>query len=160
MSAEKPDSVELHDPASWDEWPGDTYVIIPCSGAKLDRSAPARQLYTGSLFRLALAAALNLTDAELVRVLSARHGLVGLDTELAPYDVRMGERGSVTVDQLRRQADELTPAPALVVLLTPAAYTAPALAVWPAAVVPLVGARGIGEMRGRLARIRDRELAA
>ena len=37
-------------------WQGITY-IIPCAGSKLDRPAPARDLYTGTMFRHTLNAA-------------------------------------------------------------------------------------------------------
>jgi hypothetical protein len=68
-------------------------VVIPCGGAKLDTAAPAAELYTGSAFREALAAALHQVDGDRSRVLilSALHGLVDLDTVLAPYDVKMGD---------------------------------------------------------------------
>jgi hypothetical protein len=83
-----------------------TYYVVPCGGHKLDRPAPARDLYTSSSFRLALAAAE--TDAEFsggtVLVLSALHGLVALDTVLAPYDTKMGDTGSVTPATVTAQA--------------------------------------------------------
>lgn len=78
-------------------------AVIPCSATKLDRPAPAAELYAASAyFRGALAAALAETDE--VYVLSARHGLVALDEVLAPYDVRMGDAGSVTELDLAAQA--------------------------------------------------------
>lgn len=72
-------------------------MVIPCGGAKLDSAAPAAELYTGSAFRGALAAALAEVDGDRSRVLilSALHGLVNLDTVLAPYDVKMGAAGSI-----------------------------------------------------------------
>ena len=67
------------------------WVVIPCGAGKTDYPAPAAELYTGSMFTLALAAARNLVDDDHILVLSARHGLVSLDTVLAPYDVKMGD---------------------------------------------------------------------
>lgn len=65
-----------------------TIALIGCSGSKLDRIAPARELYTGALFRLSVRYA-----EEVLRcpwgVLSARHGLVLPEALLAPYDDRL-----------------------------------------------------------------------
>jgi hypothetical protein len=91
-------------------YPGITYVV-PCCGEKLDRPAPARELYRGQMFRHTLerverAAAMDVEDGRPARVLilSALHGLIELDTVLAPYDLKMGKPGSVTVEQLTEQA--------------------------------------------------------
>lgn len=72
-------------------------MVIPCGGAKLDHAAPASELYIGSAFREALAAALHQVDGDRSRVfiLSALHGLVSLDTELEPYDVKMGDAAAI-----------------------------------------------------------------
>jgi hypothetical protein len=82
-----------------------TYVI-PCGGAKLDRPARARDLYTGSMFRHTLTAALALADGDDARVLilSAQYGLLDLDEFIAPYDQRMDQPGRVTTDVLTLQA--------------------------------------------------------
>lgn len=61
-----------------------TVVLIGCSGPKLDRAAPARDLYTSALFKKCVAYAEAL-GAEWA-VLSAKHGLVQPDQVLAPYD--------------------------------------------------------------------------
>jgi hypothetical protein len=145
-----------HDVAAWDEWPERTLVVVACSAAKLDRPAPARQLYTGTLFTLALRAARALVDDDWIRVMSARHGLVGLDVELAPYEQRMADEGAVSVRVMRAQAERLYPQPDAVVLLTPKAYTERGRLIWPAAACPLEGALGIGEIRQRLAVIARR----
>ncbi len=92
---------------------GITYVI-PCGGSKLDRPAPARELYTGSMFRHTLTVASRAAADDMasgrgparVLILSALHGLVELDTVLAPYDLKMGRPGSVDVATLMRQAEE------------------------------------------------------
>lgn len=62
--------------------------LISCSSAKLAHPAPARDLYCSPLFRLSLAYAQTTCTA--VYVLSALHGLVSLDTIIAPYNRRMG----------------------------------------------------------------------
>jgi hypothetical protein len=85
-----------------------TYVI-PCGGTKTDHAAPARDLYTGSMFRHTLNAALAMADGDDARVLilSARHGLVELDTVLAPYDQRMDAPGAIAADAVAAQAAAL-----------------------------------------------------
>jgi hypothetical protein len=88
------------------------YFIIPCGAAKTDEANAARDLYTGSAFRMALTAAIeeaaaterDLGQASKVMILSALHGLVDLDTVLDPYDVKMGDEGSVEAWVLAEQA--------------------------------------------------------
>lgn len=86
-----------------------TWVIIPCGAEKAAEASPARSLYTGGMFRLALQAAEALAAEEgaEVLVLSALHGLVTLDQVLAPYDCKMGDPGSVTPERLAEQAQAL-----------------------------------------------------
>jgi len=68
-------------------------ALIGCSKEKLDHAAPARELYTGQLFRAARAYAEATCDEWLI--LSAKHGLVGPDTVLEPYDTTLAELGAV-----------------------------------------------------------------
>lgn len=97
-----------------DEYPGITYVV-PCGGAKLDRPAPARELYTGSMFRHTFEHASRCAELDeaaglgpaRVLILSALHGLVDPDQVLEPYDLRMGQPGSVSVPTLAAQARAL-----------------------------------------------------
>lgn len=80
-----------------------TYFVVPCGAAKTSEPAAAADLYVGSAFRHVLAAAVaeaaattrDLGEECEVLILSALHGLVTLDTVLAPYDVKMGDAGSV-----------------------------------------------------------------
>lgn len=92
------------------QYQGITYVI-PCGAAKLDQPAPAGRLYTGQHFTHALTSVAALADqdraaglAARILVLSARHGLIGLDEIVAPYDLRLGEPGSVSTSTLTEQA--------------------------------------------------------
>lgn len=82
----------------------ETYVIIPCGGEKATEATEARNLYTSSTFRMALEAAEASADEVTVLVLSAKHGLITLDTVVAPYDTKMGQPGSVTADEVAAQA--------------------------------------------------------
>ncbi|MGO4417208.1 DUF6884 domain-containing protein [Streptomyces sp. MCAF7] len=131
-------------------------VVIPCSGPKLDRAAPAGQLYTGSLHTHARRTADALTaHGGTVLVLSALHGFLSLDQVIEPYDHTWQDAGSVTVEELRDQAAELGLVGADVVLLTPGQYTQRAIAVWPHARTPLAHL-GIGQQRSRLTALRER----
>jgi hypothetical protein len=62
--------------------------LLSCSATKLDRAAPASQLYTSPLFRMSLAY-LKVRCA-VIYVLSARHGLLETERVIEPYDQRLG----------------------------------------------------------------------
>lgn len=79
----------------------DTF-IVPCSATKGDRPAAARDLYQSVYFRQALAAAE--AQADRVLILSAKHGLIDPDQVIAPYELTMGDPGSVTPTQIADQA--------------------------------------------------------
>lgn len=64
--------------------------IISCGAAKLERPAPARELYTGGLFR----ATLRYVEAQktsAICILSAKYGLVDEWTQLEPYDQTLSD---------------------------------------------------------------------
>ncbi|MFV2194745.1 DUF6884 domain-containing protein [Nocardiopsis sp. LOL_012] len=82
-------------------------VLVGCVKTKLDRSAPARDLYTSPLFRKQRSYA-EVTGAPWF-VLSTEHGLALPTTVLRPYDRRLStkpreyrrKRGERVVDQLK-----------------------------------------------------------
>lgn len=129
-------------------------VIVPCGATKEPIPSPAGQLYRGTYHRLGLRAAAALTGPESVRIMSARHGLLNLHTIVEPYNLRLGQPGAITTDQLRDQAADqgLLDRPD-VVLFGGRDYVELAQQVWPHARTPLAGARGIGEQQQRLAAI-------
>ncbi|MGK5677619.1 DUF7221 family queuine tRNA-ribosyltransferase-like protein [Actinoplanes sp. URMC 104] len=106
--------------------------VIPCGGQKLDRPAPARELYRGQMFRQtldsAIAAAADYEQEGVparVLILSGLHGLVELDTVLAPYEQRIDKPGAVAVATLTGQALELgITYGSTVIALLPQAYFA------------------------------------
>lgn len=63
--------------------------LVACAKTKLDHPAPARELYTSPLFR----SARNYCEAhyDVWYVLSAKHGAVPPEAELAPYDQALGD---------------------------------------------------------------------
>lgn len=136
---------------TWDEWPGDTLVVLGCSGAKADHAAPAAELYQGSLFALALKAARALVPDEWIRVLSAKHGFVTLDQVIDPYDITWGDDGAITEADLADQVADL-PHHSVLVALTCNGYTTRIDQVADGDVVAaLAGGRGVGDHRHHLA---------
>lgn len=129
-------------------------VVIPCGAKKLSHAAAAKDLYQGSLFQACLGAARVLVPDGRIRVLSGRHGLVQLDQVLEPYEQRIDQPGAISPGAVRAQAEAQGLMGESVVILAPSAYARVASAVWPSAVQPLAGCRGIGEINGRLKRIR------
>ena len=79
------------------------HFIVPCGAEKASEAAPARFLYEGQAFRLALAAAEAEAEATFrdlgleadVLILSAKHGLVSPDAELEPYDVKVSDAEAI-----------------------------------------------------------------
>ncbi|MGA5819893.1 DUF6884 domain-containing protein [Kitasatospora sp. NPDC094028] len=136
--------------------PAPGVVIVGCSAGKQtsDHPVAVRDLYTGSLHWACRRAAQALTrTGGRVLVLSGLHGLLELDTRIAPYEHRLGEPGSVTADRLREQAAALGIERAEVTVLAPAAYADLVAQVWPKAGRPLAGVGGIGAMRHVLSTI-------
>jgi hypothetical protein len=85
--------------------------LIACSQSKLNRAAPARALYTGQAFKLAVKAA-EAAKADIL-ILSALHGVLEPEDIIAPYECYLGglptiERviwASVTAAQLAPHRD-------------------------------------------------------
>ncbi|PVC80376.1 hypothetical protein DBP19_36605 [Streptomyces sp. CS090A] len=140
------------------EAPTGPLVIIPCGSAKLDRKAAAGELYVGAYHQSCREAADALTaDGGTVLILSALYGLVSLDQEIEPYDLQMGQLGSVVTEKLREQARELgVDGAQKVVILAGEKYAAAALEVWPDAATPLAGLGGMGYQRQHLAMLAQR----
>lgn len=77
--------------------------IISCGSAKTRTANSAHRLYTGSYFKIQLAWARSHYPASKIRILSAKHGLLKLTDKVAPYDLRMGNPGSITAEALATQ---------------------------------------------------------
>ncbi len=85
-----------------------TIVVVGCGKLKMNHAAPARDLYTGQLFRAAREWAEANADAWCI--LSAKHGVIDPDTVVEPYDVRM-QRGGGSHDFLRQIRHQFQAAP-------------------------------------------------
>jgi hypothetical protein len=138
---------------------GAPLVVVPCSSKKLDRPAPARDLYVGSYHRAARRTACRFTVPSHVRILSGLHGFVDPGQVLAPYEQRIDQPGAVSMNTLRAQAAELPTYRTAgqhgdfdgrelrPIILAGAAYAERCLEIWPDAwwPDPLRNARGIGD---------------
>ena len=62
--------------------------LISCSRKKLAQAVKARSLYDSPLFHKSLAYAES-ENPDMIFVLSAKHGLLALDTEIEPYDLTL-----------------------------------------------------------------------
>jgi hypothetical protein len=84
-----------------------TRLILTACG-KQKRAVPSRasDLYTGRYARLPISWAMSV-DPDATLILSAKHGLLRPDDIVEPYDLAMGDPGSVTSVPLRRQAAQL-----------------------------------------------------
>ena len=117
--------------------------LIACSAAKLDRVAPAADLYQGQAFKLAMAAA-DQAAADVI-ILSALHGAVNPEANLAPYNRTLAEmtkhQRAVWAAMTEQQLQQHKGRP--VVVLAGKHYAA-AVDGWPNVSRPLAGL-GIGQ---------------
>lgn len=152
-------------PLPWVEFVAAPYVVVPCSGRKAHGALlPARERYTGTLHRLAMAAARTITVEDRILILSARYGLLHLEDLTEPYDQALQTlpreelQATAARDHAAACGLHWADPDASVVALVPNSYQrvldqSPLLA--RKLISPLMGCRGIGEMRGRLSRLRD-----
>lgn len=123
-------------------------VIIPCGGKKGLVPVIASEMYTGGYFKAGLEYALSLThgDRDRVLILSALYGLLGLDDDISPYNVRMGDVGCVDWRHVERQAEARGVREAAnVIALGGKDYTNVVKKVWPDCKTPLQGVGAIGK---------------
>jgi hypothetical protein len=89
-----------------------TFVLISCASKKLTHTAKAKDLYVSQLFKLSLAYAQSLKP-NAIFILSAKHGLMGLEDEIKPYEETLlvmaaSQRrawAEKVLQELRQQAD-------------------------------------------------------
>lgn len=102
-----------------------TIYLLGCSASKTATPQPAIKLYTGALFRCALGYAFHQADFEAgdaLFVLSAKHGLLPLETIVDPYDTGWSSHDAITRAGLRRQIGRYPWKRARFVLLSPLPY--------------------------------------
>lgn len=133
------------------------YVVIPCGAEKLTTSAKAADMYIGSMFKDALTTARGIVSDENIFILSAKYGLVRLDQVIEPYDVKLGQPGTISKESLAGQIGEIIPAGTNVLSLLPADYHGRFIAGAGELNVDRAfeGTKGIGQQKGRLKAIRE-----
>ncbi|WP_053679915.1 DUF6884 domain-containing protein [Streptomyces sp. XY66] len=130
-------------------------VVVGCGKAKQDRRVRAGAMYVGTFHGSCRETAKALLqDGGRLYILSAAHGLLDLSTEIDPYDITVGDPGSVSGDFVQAQVRERGIESAEVTVLAGSKYVALARQSWPGLQAPLAGAGGIGEMKQRLSQIR------
>ncbi len=135
-----------------------TLIIIPCGGKKREETCSAGEMYVGPYHKACRAWADSLGGR--VLILSAKYGLLRLDEEIIPYDLRMGQAGSVTPGVVRKQLEGLgiEDFAGEVIALGGKEYTNIIKAIWPTCKTPLEGLGGIGkQLSWLLNQTRDRQ---
>lgn len=73
-----------------------TNIIVSCGKAKEKRKAPAWRFYRGSPFRVMFKLANHWTTRDKIHILSAKYGLVTVNTLLEPYEVTLAHKNAVS----------------------------------------------------------------
>lgn len=127
-------------------------VIVGCGARKRIRPVRAVDMYCGQYFRACWAAGTALAEGN-VYILSAKYGLLPPGKVIAPYDLTMGQPGTVTAAEVRAQAQDLGIIGRAGVALCSARYAQLCREVWPVVDAPLTGL-GIGQQLHVLAETR------
>lgn len=120
-------------------------IVIPCGGAKLSVPAKAGSLYTGLYHRSCLGYARSLAPDSEIFILSAKYGLLDLNEWISPYNLSLGEPGSVTAVQVADQAEAKGIAQRRCIALGGKKYVAICRKIWKRIITPLDGVGGIGK---------------
>lgn len=91
---------------------GQKIVLISCASKKRSTRSQAKDLYISPLFKLNLQYAYSI-NPDTIYILSAKHGLLQLETEIEPYNLTLNEMktsevenwASGVIDQLKNKAD-------------------------------------------------------
>jgi hypothetical protein len=78
-------------------------ALIACASRKLNRAAPARDLYRSPLFRLSMRYA-EAQGADQIFILSAKHGLLDAATVIEPYNLSLNK---MSLSDVRRWAERV-----------------------------------------------------
>ena len=79
-------------------------VVISCGGKKQTKPNQAIDMYKGLYFYGMRKWALSVTNQRNIFILSAKHGLMRTTKVIDPYQLKLGEPGSVTVEHVQAQA--------------------------------------------------------
>jgi hypothetical protein len=68
-----------------------TVVLVACVATKINKPAPAENLYDSDLFKKSMAYAHKLTDSNDIYILSAKHHLLPIKKVIKPYDMTLND---------------------------------------------------------------------
>lgn len=115
---------------------------MSCGAKKLSGTHRADELYIGQYHKMAMAYAKTFTNAR-VLILSSKYGLVEPHEMIESYEQRMGQPGTVSVQRLRLQAEQLGLGMATrVTVVGGKKYVAAVQTVWPTARSAFLFVRG------------------
>lgn len=78
--------------------------IVGCGKQKLTHRSYVKDMYTGSLFKAAYKYAEKRAQKQNIFIISAKYGLISINTVIAPYNEKMGINASITAEKVREQA--------------------------------------------------------
>lgn len=105
-------------------------VVISCGAKKQAVPSRAIDLYQGSYFKAARNWARSVAPDARIFIMSAKYGLLPANKVVEPYNLRMGQAGSVTVATLRQQARALMIDREVAIVVAGGAYAKMARQVW------------------------------
>lgn len=105
-------------------------VVISCGAKKQAVPSRAINLYQGSYFKAARNWARSVAPDARIFIMSAKYGLLPANKVVEPYNLRMGQAGSVTVATLRQQARALMIDREVAIVVAGGAYAKMARQVW------------------------------
>ena len=79
-------------------------VVISCGDKKQSVPTEAIDMYKGNYFYGMRKWALSVTKKQHIFILSAKHGLMRSSKVISPYQLKLGDVGSVTVEHVQAQA--------------------------------------------------------
>lgn len=79
-------------------------IIITCGSKKCITPTIASRMYIGSHFKNCLRWARSKTDDNNILILSAKYGLLRLNQKIEYYDLKMGDRGCIGFNEVKKQA--------------------------------------------------------
>jgi hypothetical protein len=115
-----------------------TIYLVACGKEKVQHSIKARGMYTGSYFKACLKYAESQSN-DGIFILSAKYGLVELEEIIQPYDLVIGDDGSVNTDYIKSQATEKGILYENIIVLGGKKYVKFIQKIWPNATCPLSG---------------------
>lgn len=105
-------------------------VVISCGAKKRDVASRAIDLYQGSYFKAARNWARSIAPDSRIYIMSAKYGLLPANKVVEPYNLRMGQAGSVSIATLRQQARALLIDRDVAIVVAGSGYTKMARQVW------------------------------